>query len=95
MHQHPSYIVEDGQKVSVGTGLRIVWQEGSFMDNGPNGSMLEQPVRALLHRIAELQAERPCAQNPEIVQHLQMVLRLLDDRTRERNARGVLGTAAV
>jgi hypothetical protein len=92
MHMYPSYVVENGRHVSVGTGMRIEWQEGPFLEVGKNGSMLEQPVRALLHRIADLQSQLPCRQNPEIVMHLNAVLGLLDERTRERNNRGVLGT---
>jgi hypothetical protein len=94
MHMFPDYVVQNGQHVSLGTGMRIAWQEGTFMQAGKNGAMLELPVRALLHRIADLNATRPCKQNNEIVQHLNAVLGLLDERTRERNARGVLGTAA-
>lgn len=95
MHQYPGYSLnEDGQKVSTGTGLRIVWQEGPFQNSpaGPNGSMPEQPVRALLHRIEDLDQTLPCPQNRQIIQHLNAVLGLMDERTRDRNARGVLGT---
>lgn len=95
MHQFPWYQVENGRKVSVGTGLRIEWQEGPFLENGPDGSMPEQPVRALLHRIEDLDAALPCPQNRKIVEHLNAILGLFDERTRERNARGVLGTTRV
>ena len=96
MHQYPTYAPEGGQKVSTGTGLRIVWQEGPFQASlsGPNGSMPEQPVRALLHRIEDLDQTLPCPQNRKIIEHLNAVLGLLDERTRERNARGVLGTVS-
>ena len=95
MHQYPHYIVENGAHVSIGTGMRIQWQEGPFMSTGLNGAMVELPVRALIHRINDLNAVRPCPQNAEIVRHLNAILGLLDERTRERNARGVLGTERV
>lgn len=95
MHMYPEYVIERGQRVSRGTGMEIRWQEGPFLEVGKNGSMLEQPVRAMLHHIAQLESERPCRQNPQIVEHLNAVLGLLDERTRERNGRGVLGTTKV
>jgi hypothetical protein len=95
MHMYPEYVIERGQHVSRGTGMEIRWQEGPFMSAGKNGSMLEQPVRAMLHHVAQLQSERPCRQNQEITQHLNAILGLLDERTRERNSRGVLGTVNV
>jgi len=95
MHMYPSYVVENGQKISTGEGMRIVWQEGPFVEVGKNGSMLEQPVRALLHRIEDLNATLPCPQNREIINHLNAVLGLLDERTRDRHQRQVLGTTHV
>jgi hypothetical protein len=95
MHMYPSYVVENGQKVSIGEGMRIVWQEGPFVEVGKNGSMLEQPVRALLHRVEDLNAALPCPQNREIINHLNAVLGLLDERTRDRHNRQVLGTTRV
>jgi hypothetical protein len=89
---YPEYVVENGRHISTGFGMRIEWQEGPFMTASKNGAMLELPVRALIHRVEDLHRTLPCEQNFEIIQHLNMVLRLLDDRTRERNRRGVLGT---
>jgi hypothetical protein len=101
MHQYPTYAREDaaqpwepGHMVSIGTGMRIVWQEGTFVGTGLNGSMPEQPVRALIHRIEDLQARLPCKQNLEILSHLNQILGLFDERTKERSARGVLGTGS-
>ena len=95
MHQYPAYVHEDGQMVSTGTGMRIEWQEGPFVSAGLNGSMPEQPVRALIHRIEDLDSRLPCRQNRDIIMHLNQVLGLFDERTRERNSRGVLGRVAV
>lgn len=95
MHQYPSYDKEGDRYVSVGMGMRIVWQEGPFVEVGVNGSMLEQPVRALLHRLDFLNASLPCPQNDQIRVHLNAILGLLDDRTRDRNSRGVLGTRSM
>jgi hypothetical protein len=99
MHQYPTYAREPGQQpwdpghmVSTGTGMRIEWQEGTFVGTGLNGSMPEQPVRALIHRMEDLNARLPCPQNLEILSHLRQILGLFDERTKERNARGVLGT---
>jgi hypothetical protein len=93
MHQYPDYLKLEGQAVSIGKGLRIEWQEGPLGESfGPNGSMPEQPVRALLHRIADLNQSLPCPQNVKIIEHLNAILGLFDERTRERNSRGVLGT---
>jgi hypothetical protein len=101
VHQYPDYVKREtgyqhgGNYISRGTGLLIEWQEGPFQASptGPNGSMPEQPVRALIHRINHLQELMPCPQNPKILEHLNAVLGLLDERTRDRNSRGVLGTA--
>jgi len=41
---------------------------------------------------AHLQRDRPCPQNAEVILHLRAILGLFDERTRERNNRGVLGT---
>lgn len=95
MHQFPTYTpAADGRSArSEGKGLTIQWQEGPFAESfGPNGSMPEQPVRALIHRIEDLQQTMPCEQNSEIIRHLHAVLGLFDERTRDRNQRGVLGT---
>lgn len=95
MHQFPDYTpAHDGMPpLSEGKGLRIQWQDGPFAETfGPNGSMPEQPVRALLHRIEDLQRTMPCEQNPAIIRHLNAILGLFDERTRDRNMRGVLGT---
>jgi len=92
VHQYPTYAREGGQMVSTGTGMRIEWQEGPFVQAGLNGSMPEQPVRALMHRIEDLDSQLPCPENREILRHLAEILGLFDQRTRERNARGVLGT---
>jgi hypothetical protein len=96
MHQYPTYAREGSQMVSTGTGLRIEWQEGPVQESGagPNGSMPEQPVRAVLHRIEHLDQSTPCPQNRKMIEHLNAVLGLMDERTRERNSRGVLGTRA-
>lgn len=98
MHQYPDYVQEDTprgrQWVSLGTGMRIVWQEGPLADDpyGPNGAMPELPVRAVLQRIEQLNQALPCPQNREIILHLRAVLGLFDQRTFDRNSRGVLGT---
>ena len=93
MHQFPDYTKEEKNWVSRGKGLHIIWQEGPFIESyGQNGSMPEQPVRALLHRVSDLHSQLPCPQNIEIIRHLNAILGLLDERTRERNQRGVLGT---
>jgi hypothetical protein len=94
MHQYPDYAREGGQYISRGTGMDIIWQEGPFVTVGLNGSMPEQPVRALLHRIDDLDSRMPCPQNKEIIRHLNAILGLFDERTRDRNSRGVLGTLA-
>jgi len=93
MHQYPTYARDGGQMVSTGTGMTIRWQEGPFVEVGLNGSMPEQPVRALLHRIEDLDSRLPCPENREVIAHLNQILGLFDQRTRNRNSRGVLGTS--
>lgn len=95
MHQFPTYTpaVDGRPAVSEGKGLRIQWQDGPFVESfGQNGSMPEQPVRALIHRLEDMQQYMPCVQNIEIIQHCNAILALFDERTRDRNRRGVLGT---
>jgi hypothetical protein len=100
MHQYPLYGRDGDQKISTCIApngrevMRIIWQEGPFRESwdGPNGAMPELPVRALLHRIEDLDQQIPCPQNRRIIEHLNAILGLFDERTRERNGRGVLGT---
>lgn len=87
MHLFPTF--KDG--IHTGPGLTIQWQRGP-LDRGVNGATPDLVIRALIERFEEFQRTVPCLENAMAIVKLQNVLGLMDDRTKDRYRRGVMGT---
>jgi hypothetical protein len=75
-----------------GVGMDIHWQQGPIVDNRANGSTVEQPIRAAIARLVDLDQQVPCEENRQAIERLHDALAFLDRRTRDRATRGVMGT---
>ncbi len=82
-------------------GLSIEWQKGPLGEEGPdrlrpNGAFVETVIAAALQRIEWYQTvsggKFACPQNAAALDHLEGALKHLNDRTEDRQARGVEGT---
>lgn len=83
--------------VSSGKGFTISWQNGPLGRGEdrkePNGAFVEDVLQAVIGRIKFYQNSKfSCVENARALGHLEEAARLLDDRTRERESRGVEGT---
>jgi hypothetical protein len=87
MHQYPD-MTPDGCEA---TGLRISWQFGPIGQRF-NGASVEVVIRAAIMRLDQFQAgPMRCDENRKALEHLHAALAELDNRTRERYRRGVMG----
>lgn len=94
---------EDGNPAggnTLGTGIEIRWQNGPLAVNGerlePNGAFVEDVIAAAIGRIEHYQQSRfHCLHNAAALGHLRAALEVLNERTRDRESRGVEGTHAV
>lgn len=82
---------------SWGTGFEINWQNGPLVVDGvrrqPTGAFVETVIQAAADRIRYYQSgEFSCRQNALALTKLEEALHWLNDRTKEREARGVEGT---
>lgn len=78
-------------------GLDIRWQNGPLGRNGdrvePNGAFVEDVIRAAIGRIEFYQSSRfHGIHNAVALGHLRAALEVLEERTRDRESRGVEGT---
>ncbi len=82
-------------------GLNIEWQKGPLGEEGPdrkepNGAFVETLIAAALQRIEWYQEVNGgkfyCAENSQAIIYLRNALLSLDQRTKDRQARGVEGT---
>lgn len=85
--------------VTVGRGFTIAWQNGPLAVDGvrrdPNGAFVEDVIAAAIGRIEHYQASRfNCAENADALDHLKTAAQRLNDRTKNREQRGVEGTHA-
>ena len=87
--------------VTSGTGLEIKWQKGPLIDvsgvrQDPNGAFVEGVINAAIDRIQWYQVVSEgrfrCRQNSLAITKLEEALHWLNDRTLERQQRGVEGT---
>ncbi len=83
-----------------GIGLSIKWQTGPLVKNGervePNGAFVETVIAAAIQRLNHYQESRfRCAQNETAIYRLTEALAALEQRTADREARGVEGTHEV
>lgn len=89
MHQYPDF-TPDG---CVAEGMTIRWQQGPIGGRF-NGASVEVVIRAAVMRLDEFQrGPMRCQENADALAHLHGALAALDARTRDRYARGVMGTA--
>lgn len=81
-------------------GLSIQWQAGPLAVDGvrrePNGAFVEDVIAAAIGRIEFYQSTTDgrfaCQENADALDGLRHAARRLDERTRDREARGVEGT---
>lgn len=80
-----------------GTGFTISWQNGPLgrgQDRKePNGAFVESVIAAAVGRLNYYQASKfECAENAAALDHLNAALKILNDRTADRERRAVEGT---
>ena len=83
--------------VTSGRGFAISWQNGPLGRGAdrrePNGAFVEDVIGAVMDRIRFYEAsEFSCDENRCALEHLEAAARVLDGRTKDREARGVEGT---
>lgn len=83
--------------VSCGRGFTISWQNGPLGRGNdrkePNGAFVEDVIEAAKRRLEAFQASKfECDQNEQAIACLYAALILLDERTKERDNKGVEGT---
>lgn len=80
-----------------GTGIEIEWQDGPLSVDGerkePNGAFVESVIQAAIGRIEYYQDSKfHSIHNAVALGHLKAALEVLQERTRDREHRGVEGT---
>jgi len=94
------HVMEDGMVLggsTRGTGMVIKWQDGTLgRGDGkkkPNGAQVEEVIEAAIGRLEAFQASKFAnTYNERSLQHLKAANKILNDRTKEREERGVEGT---
>lgn len=80
----------------VGKGLLIMWQDGPLGRGAeraePNGAFVETVINACMMRLGFYQKKFPCRENAKALSCLETALFHLNERTKNREARGVEGT---
>ena len=89
-----------GGGVSTGTGFTISWQNGPLgrgnSRKAPNGAFVEDVIQAVIGRLRFYQASAfACEANAAALTALEEAADCLDQRTQEREQRGVEGTQRV
>lgn len=82
-----------------GVGLLITWQNGPLGRDDeraePNGAFVETVIASALQRIQYYQDSKfACSENQTAIFLLESALTVLDNRTKDREARAVEGTHA-
>ena len=76
----------------VSTGMTVVWQNGPVQGNKPNGAQCEQLIAACIFRLEFYQESKfCCVENKMAISYLRNALESLEERTRDREKRGVEG----
>lgn len=84
-HGHFYDIVAGGQITA------IQFQHGPVKEHGVNGATSEALLAIILHRLRILNNEFPCRENSLAITNLEQGLMWLEQRTRNRQKRGVEG----
>ncbi|MDF2417296.1 hypothetical protein GWP85_07170 [Acinetobacter beijerinckii] len=71
--------------------IHIHFQEGPTLIDGVNGATNESILKILIHRTQYLDSKFPSDQNKQAIAAMQTALAAFDERTAERQARGVEG----
>lgn len=69
----------------------LEFQNGTIPDVGVNGVTNEALLAVLIHRLNHLNGKFPCRQNSLAITKLEEAAMWLEQRTKEREARGVEG----
>lgn len=72
----------------------IKFQDGPLKD-GRNGITVEEAITEIIKRISLYNSKVPCTENIYALEFLNSALRNLEDRTKDREERGVEGTYEV
>lgn len=91
---HVVEFIEDAPGESPRVHGYIRFQDGPIAERGPNGTTNEEVMRVVIERIEALNTPPfSCRENSIALTHLQTALLWLEERTRQRQNRGVEGTA--
>lgn len=74
-----------------GMTQNIMFQSGSVPKNGVNGWTNELFLSIIKHRIGLLDKKFPSKENEAAIQHIELAIMALEERTRDRKKRGVEG----
>ena len=69
----------------------IHFQNGPVKEHGVNGATSEALLAILIHRTKVLNDHFPCDENKRAISYMENALALFEQRTKERQARGVEG----
>lgn len=75
----------------VGLMSALRFQNGPIKEVGVNGTTSEEVLKVLIHRTTVLNNKFPCKENETALYHLNKALDAFNDRTKNRQARGVEG----
>lgn len=81
--------------MSMGAGIEIRWQLGPVQHELLNGATVEGVLRACVQRLERLNSQVPSHYNLDAIRRINSAIGWLEDRTKERAHRGVLGTQEV
>ena len=71
---------------------KVVFYEMNEDGSYENGTTLEEMLRVCSERLADLNGRFPCMENDDAINAIGIARTRLDDRTKDRMARGVEGT---
>jgi len=92
---HHEYLINlihrEGTPLNIGSeSIKIRFQKGPIQENGVNGCQIEDLIAIAIHRLECFQAGNfACMENAESLYHLNLAMKYLDDRTKERRERNV------
>lgn len=84
-----------------GVGFAISWQHGATREQGSdtpirNGAFVEEIIEACINRLCFYQESKfRCFENQDAIEFLEKALKILNERTERRIARGIEGTHTV
>lgn len=71
--------------------VTLEFQRGPVATAGVNGPTNEALLAILANRLRHLNTQFPCAENQRAINHIELAMEALEQRTRDRLARGVEG----